>query len=91
MPSQEGTYVGLRGAQPGYGHGGPVVVGVCRDGERRSLTHDDPRLIEAEFEWGYEGACPRRLAQVILNDFLGFNVDLKRRRSSTTSSASTWI
>jgi hypothetical protein len=76
MPSQEGTYVGLRGAQPGYGHGGPVVVGVCRDGERRSLTHDDPRLIEAEFEWGYEGAGRRRLAQAILNDFLGFNVDL---------------
>jgi hypothetical protein len=32
--------------------------------------------IDAEFEWGYEGAGPRRLAQAILNDFLGFNVDL---------------
>jgi hypothetical protein len=33
-------------------------------------------VIDAGFEWGYEGAGPRRLAQAILNDFLGFDVDL---------------
>jgi len=47
------------------------VVGVCRGDERRNLEPDDDWLTEAEFEWGYEGAGPRRLAQAILNDFLG--------------------
>jgi hypothetical protein len=70
------TYVGLRAQQPDHGHGGPIVVGVCRDGERRNLELDDDRLIEAEFEWGYEGAGPRRLAQAVLNDFLGYKVEL---------------
>jgi hypothetical protein len=70
------TYIGLRGPQPEYGHGGPLVVGVCREGHRSNLTLKDDRLIDAEFEWGYEGAGPRRLAQAILNDFLGLNVDL---------------
>ena len=69
-------YIGLRGHQPDHGHGGPSVVGVHRDGERANLVLRDDRLIDAEFEWGYEGAGPRRLAQAILNDFLGFRVDL---------------
>jgi hypothetical protein len=70
-------YIGLRGKQPSYGHGGPNVVGVHRNGQRANLVLRDDRLINAEFEWGYEGAGPRRLAQAILNDFLGVNVDLR--------------
>jgi hypothetical protein len=69
-------YTGLRARQPDYGHGGPLVVGVCRDGEQRTLELDDDRLIDAEFEWGYEGAGPRRLAVAILDDFLRGKVDL---------------
>jgi hypothetical protein len=69
-------YIGLRGRQPDYGHGGPSVVGVHRNGQRANLVLRDDRLVEAEFEWGYDGAGPRRLSQAILNDFLGFNVDL---------------
>ena len=70
------TYVGLRGPQPDHGHGGSSVVGVIRDGRRSNLELRDERLIDAGFEWGYDGAGPRRLAQAILNDFLGFDVDL---------------
>jgi hypothetical protein len=70
------TYAGLRGPQPSHGHGGPSVVGVIRDGRRSNLELRDERLIDAGFEWGYEGAGPRRLAQAILNDFLGFDVDV---------------
>jgi hypothetical protein len=70
------TYVGLRGPQPDHGHGGPSVVGVLREGQRSNLELNDDRLIDAEFEWGYAGAGPRRLAQAILDDFLGFDVDL---------------
>jgi len=70
------TYVGLRGPQPAYRHGGPSVVGVIRNGERSTLELNDDRLIDAGFEWGYEGAGPRRLAQAIINDFLGFDVEL---------------
>jgi hypothetical protein len=70
------TYSGLRAQQPDYGHGGPIVVGVTRNGERRNLDLDDDRLIDADFEWGYEGAGPRRLAVAILNDFLGRKVEL---------------
>lgn len=69
------VYIGLRGAQPGHGHGGPSVVGVHRDGERTNLELHDARVVEGGFEWGYEGAGPRRLAQAILNDFLVFEVD----------------
>jgi len=70
------TYTGLRAQQPDHGHGGPLVVGVSRGGERRNLELNDNRLVEAEFEWGYEGSGPRRLAQAILNDFLGYEVDM---------------
>jgi hypothetical protein len=69
------TYVGLRAAQPGHGHGGPVVVGVVRGDQRCSLVLQDDRHLDADFEWGYEGAGPRRLAQAILNDFTGRNVE----------------
>jgi hypothetical protein len=70
------TYSGLRARQPDYGHGGPIVVGVSREGEQRNLELDDDRVIDAEFEWGYEGSGPRRLALAILNDFLRRRVDL---------------
>jgi len=76
MSSLDVTYVGLRGRQPDYGHGGPVVVGVCRGDERRNLAPGADWLTEAEFEWGYEGAGPRRLAQAILNDFLERKADV---------------
>jgi hypothetical protein len=70
------TYAGLRARQPEYGHGGPIVVGVCRGGESRNLELDDDRVVDADFEWGYEGAGPRRLAVAILNDFLRRPVEL---------------
>lgn len=70
------AYVGIRGPQPDYGHGGPRVVGVIRDGERRTLTLADERYLHQQnFEWGYDGAGPALLAQAILNDYLGFEVD----------------
>jgi Family of unknown function (DUF6166) len=71
------AYVGIRGPQPRYGHGGPRVVGVVRDGERRTLTLADERYLRQEnFEWGYDGGGPALLAQAILNDYLGIEVDL---------------
>ncbi|HWF52560.1 MAG TPA: DUF6166 domain-containing protein [Solirubrobacteraceae bacterium] len=70
------TYTGLRTRQPEWGHGGPLVVGVTRNGERGNLELDDDRVVDGEFEWGYEGAGPRRLAVAILNDFLRQNVEL---------------
>jgi hypothetical protein len=70
------TYAGLRAVQPEHGHGGPLVVGVSRNGQRSNLVLDDDRILDGEFEWGYEGAGPRRLAQAVLNDFFGRKVDL---------------
>ena len=49
---------------------------MIRDGQRSNLDLSDDGVIDAGFEWGYEGAGPRRLAQAVLNDFLGFDVDL---------------
>lgn len=69
------VYIGLRGPQPEHGHGGPSVVGVHRDGVRSNLFLRNPHVVSGEFEWGYEGAGPRRLAQAILDEFLGFSVD----------------
>ena len=70
------VYVGIRGPQPGYGHGGPRVVGVIRDGEKRPLTLADERYLHQQsFEWGYDGAGPALLAQAILNDYLCIEVD----------------
>jgi hypothetical protein len=70
------AYVGIRGPQPHYGHGGPRVVGVVRGGERRTLKLADERYLRQEsFEWGYDGAGPALLAQAILNDYLGIEVD----------------
>jgi hypothetical protein len=71
------TYVGLRGIQPDHGHGGPVVVGVVRGDRRSNLVLGGDRHVDADFEWGYEGAGPRRLAQAILNDFTGCDVGLR--------------
>jgi len=67
--------VGIRGPQPDYGHGGPRVVGVVRNGQRRILTLADERYLHQEnFEWGYDGGGPALLAQAVLNDYLGFEV-----------------
>ena len=71
------AYVGIRGPQPDYGHGGPRVVGVIRNGEKQTLTLADERYLHQEsFEWGYEGAGPALLALAILNDYLGIEVDV---------------
>jgi hypothetical protein len=70
------AYVGIRGPQPDYGHGGPRVVGVIRNGEKRTLALTDERYLRQEsFEWGYDGAGPALLATAILNDYLGIEVD----------------
>ncbi len=70
------AYVGMRGPQPSYGHGGPRVVGVIRGGDKRTLVLDDERYLQQEnFEWGYDGAGPALLATAILNDYLGIEVD----------------
>jgi len=75
MPSSV-TYVGIRGPQPHYGHGGPRVVGVIRGGEKRTLTLADERYLHQEsFEWGYDGSGPALLAQAILNDYLDIAAD----------------
>jgi hypothetical protein len=63
------VYEGLRGPQPGYGHGGPLVAGVREEGRRRPLTPPAP---DADFEWGYDGAGPAYLAEAILRDRLGY-------------------
>jgi hypothetical protein len=71
------AYVGIRGPQPGYGHGGPRVVGVIRNGEKRTLTLADERYLRQEsFEWGYDGGGPALLALAILNDYLDIEVDV---------------
>jgi Family of unknown function (DUF6166) len=71
------AYVGIRGPQSGYGHGAPRIVGVVRDEEKQMLTLADERYLREEsFEWGYDGGGPALLAQAILNDYLGIEVDL---------------
>jgi Family of unknown function (DUF6166) len=67
-------YIGLRGPQLPFGHGGPTVVGV-RDGTgaRTLRKHREARVLVDEFEWGYQGAGPGALAEAILADRLGFN------------------
>jgi hypothetical protein len=53
------------------------VVGVIRNGEKRTLALADDRYLHQEsFEWGYDGGGPALLAQAILNDYLGIEVDL---------------
>jgi hypothetical protein len=70
------AYVGIRGPQPHYGHGGPRVVGVIRNGEKHTLRLADERYLRQEsFEWGYDGAGPALLALAILNDYLEIEVD----------------
>jgi hypothetical protein len=49
---------------------------VIRNGEKRTLTLADERYLRQEsFEWGYDGSGPALLAQAILNDWLGVEVD----------------
>ena len=41
------------------------------------MTLADERYLHQEsFEWGYDGGGPALLAQAILNDYLGIEVDL---------------
>jgi hypothetical protein len=63
------VYEGLRGPQPGYGRGGPLVAGVREGGRWRALTPPAP---DAELEWGYDRAGLAHLAQAILRDRLGY-------------------
>ena len=50
---------------------------MIRNGEKRTLKLADERYVRQEsFEWGYDGGGPALLAQAILNDFLGTEVDL---------------
>jgi hypothetical protein len=65
----DAVYEGFRGPQPGYGHGGPRVVGVREGDAKRTLAPVEPY---PEFEWGYQGSGPKSLAQAILEDRLGF-------------------
>jgi hypothetical protein len=70
----EAVYIGLRGPQLPFGHGGPTVVGVRDEaGDRRLRKHPDARVLVDKFEWGYQGAGPGALAEAILADRLGFN------------------
>ena len=74
MARYDAVYVGLRGRQLAFGHGGPTVVGVREDrGQRTLRKHPDARTLPDEFEWGYVGAGPGVLAEAILADRLGFN------------------
>ena len=77
MARDEAVYVGLRGRQLAFGHGGPTVVGVREDrGQRTLYKHPDARTLPDEFEWGYVGAGPGVLAEAILAD-LGSNPDVR--------------
>jgi Family of unknown function (DUF6166) len=70
----DAIYIGLRGPQLPFGHGGPTVVGVRdKDGDRTLRKHPQSRVLVDEFEWGYQGAGPGALAEAILADRLGYN------------------
>lgn len=74
MALDDVIYIGLRGPQLPFGHGGPTVVGVRdKDGDRTLRKHPESRVLVDEFEWGYEGAGPGALAEAILADRLGIN------------------
>lgn len=76
MPAEDAIYVGLRGPQLPFGHGGATIVGVREGASHRTLVkHPDAQTLPEEFEWGYEGAGPGVLAEAILADRLGFNPD----------------
>lgn len=64
-------YVGLRGEQPGHGHGGPTVVGVVDGLVKWPLAAHCDAVCARDFEWGYEGAGPHLLAAAIVTDRLG--------------------
>jgi len=69
-------YIGLRGRQLPGGHAGPTIVGVREGSGNRTLKkHPDAHTLVDEFEWGYEGAGPKVLAEAILADRPGFNPD----------------
>jgi hypothetical protein len=76
------TYVGLRGQQPAFGHGGPVVVGIVAGDDTGALP--TPSWLEhsgASYEWGYEGAGPHLLASAILLDRVGRDVGYEVSRA----------
>ncbi len=77
MARDDAVYVGLRGRQLPFGHGGATVVGVRgHNGQRTLHKHPDARTLPDEFEWGYVGAGPGVLAEAILADRLGSNPDV---------------
>lgn len=76
------TYVGLRGRQPAFGHGAPVVVGIVAGDDRCGLP--TPSWLErsgASYEWGYEGAGPHLLASAILLDHVRRDVGYEVSRA----------
>ena len=76
MARADAVYIGLRGSQLPFGHGGPTIVGVREGSDHRTLRkHPDARTLPDEFEWGYRGAGPGVLAEAILADRLGWNPD----------------
>lgn len=77
MTRDDAVYIGLRGPQPAFGHGGPTLIGVREGTGHRTLAkHPEAQTLPDEFEWGYEGVGPKVLAEAILADRLGFNPDL---------------
>ena len=55
------VFVGLRGPQLPFGHGGPTVVGVrASDGAPTLRRHPDARVLVDDFEWGYEARARAR-------------------------------
>ncbi len=82
MARCDAVYVGLRGRQLAFGHGGATVVGVREHNGQRTLhKHPDARTLPDEFEWGYVGAGPGVLAEAILADRLGSNPDVRVSRA----------
>jgi hypothetical protein len=76
-------YIGLRCGAAGP-HGGPTVVGVREPESDRNLKrHPDALTLSCTFDWGYEGAGPKVLAEAILADRLGRNPDLPLTKAFT--------
>jgi hypothetical protein len=64
---RDAVYIGLRGPQLPFGHGGSTVVGVREGAQHRTLRKDpDARVLVDEFDWGYVGPGPGALAEAIL-------------------------
>ena len=63
MARPDAIYVGLRCSRSAGAHGGSTLVGVReRERDRRLERHRDALTLPCAFEWGYEGAGPKVLA-----------------------------